>query len=38
MSEVRNEPHSKAVTASKAVGISARVRTSPFFEATQRWG
>jgi len=38
MSEVGNEPHSKAAMASKAVGISARVRTSPFFEATQRWG
>ena len=31
-------PHSKAVTAPKAVGISARVRISPFFQATQRWG
>ncbi len=31
-------PHAKAVTAPMTVGISARVRTSPFFEATRRWG
>ena len=32
------DSHTKATAPAQSVGISARTRISPFFEATRRWG